>query len=280
MKKKIILVLDILSILVLSLLLAGTVFAWFYFPSSKNLIIETAPDLDVEVSVYHMEVNEGNDSYEFVLVDLDKNDIFTVNTSLVFFHWGGEYICESNKDDYYAIVLTYNSSSFSNHGNLKALLGANVECSSSFYYEDENEEEINLRFPIVELSYSVASTNQLNLLSSSAVVEARNASYTNITLNGEDDQNDPSFIVTGVGEKLFSSLDSRQYVETFLNEESQTDTRLKIVFFVKLTAAEGYVNTIMQDLEESFGSALSISIANQITIQADLRSVPMHTPKS
>ena len=278
MNKKVLIALNIISIISLTLLFAESVFAWFYFPSSKNLIINTAPNLDIDIELYHLELNAETEVYQFIEVDTLNNETneFSMDTDLVFFHWGGEYICESNKEEYYAIIATYDSSSFSSQGNIKLMINSIIDSQSEFYYENEDEENINLRFPIVDVSYSIASTNQVNITSSAASMEAKSAEYTDINMTGTDDQSEPVYTVSGTEEKHLRTLNSTQYIETYTNEEGQIDSRIKIVIYIKVTAAEERVNEIMEDLSTSFGSALAVIISNKLTISTNLRSVPMH----
>ena len=273
MHKKLIIALNIISIIALSLLMASSVYAWFYFPSSKNLIINTAPNLDVDIELYHLEANAETESYEFHSVEAVDNTL-SVDSNLVFFHWGGEYICESNKDDYYAIIATYDSDSYSNKGNLAAIINSSIICTSE-YYIGEND-ETNLRFPIVSLAYSIASSNELDLSTVQATTEIRNASYTSISLTGEDDQNDPSFIVNGNTSKPLSELNSTQYKETYTGEDSQINSRIKVIIFLRVTADEARVNSAMESIE-GFGNELSIQLYNKVVVTIDYRSIPSHT---
>ena len=277
--KKILLTLNIISIIALSVLLIESVFAWFYFPSSKNLIINTAPNLDINVELYHLEANLENDTYQFVQVDTlnQETNTFEIDTDLVFFQWGNDYICESNKDSYYAIVATYDSNTFSSQGNLKLMLDTNIICSSEYYYHNNEGDNINIRFPIVDLSYAIAPNNHIDLSTQAASLESRNITYTPLTLAGEDDQSEPNYTVSCLTETLMSTLNSIQYIETYINDESQVDSRIKIVIYLKVTAAEEKVKESMRGLSTSFGSALSILINNQLTVSTNFRSVPMHT---
>ena len=278
MNNKKLVFLSILSLAFLALLMVSVTFAWFYFPSSKNLIINTAPDLDIDIDLYHLEVSGDSDVYLFKKINKNANDELAVASELVFFHWGGEYICESNKDDYYAIVATYNSNAFSSLGNLNAILDASIECASTSYYEDEETGDmINFRIPVVSISYAFASSNKLNLGASSTTAEARGANYTTISLTGTDNQSDPSYIVSGNGQQLLHDLATAKYIETYTNAEDQQDSRIKVIIFVKITADEAYINEVMEDLSTSFGSDLQIKLTNKVTILTKFRSVPSST---
>ena len=275
MKSKKLIFLNILALIVLFASMISVTFAWFYFPSSKNLIINTAPELEIDIDLYHLEANDESSSYLFKKVNAQDGKL-SVDASLVFFHWGTEFICESNKDDYYAIVATYDSSAFSTHGNLKAILDAAIECSSdSYYHVDETDEDINFRIPVVNVSYAIADNNMLNLTTSSATAAARNASYTKITLDGEDNQADPSLIVAGNVEKILSSLATNQYIET-VNSGEHMSSRIKLIIFIKVTADEKYVTDSLIDIERNFGSDLAIIVTNELTIDTTFRSVPLY----
>ena len=275
MKERKMLVLSILALVVLFVTMVSATFAWFYFPSSKNLIINTAPALDIDIDLYHLEVSGDSDTYVFTKINKNQNNELAVDTDLVFFHWGGEYICESNKDDYYAIVARYDSNAFSSVGNIKAIFDATIECASTSTYEDPTtHEEKKFRIPVVSLSYAFASSNQLNLTQGVATAEARNTTYTLISLSGEDDQSQPSLILNGSEEKLLHDLQASQYVENFTNEADQSDSRIKVIIFIKVTADEEYVDSVMGDLSTSFGSDLQVRLTNKITIATKFRSVP------
>ena len=274
MKNKKMLILSFLALIVLFASMISVTFAWFYFPSSKNLIINTVPELEIDIDLYHLEANDESGSYLFRKINA-QNGKLTVDSSLVFFHWGTEFICESNKEDYYAIVATYDSSEFSAQGNLKAMLDATIVCSSESYYEDEQTGEmINFRIPVVQLAYAFANSNSLNLTQSVATAEARGATYTDISMLGEDDQANASFTVTGNVEQVLSGLNSAQYVQNYTNEEDQATSRIKVIIFIKVTADEDYVTESLLDIERNFGSDLAIVVSNELTINTTLRSVP------
>ena len=259
-------------------------YAWFYFPGTENLLLETAPDRIANIDLYQI-VEDENNQYQFSQISIEEGDpSYTVTFDLVFFQWGEEYLCESVEDYYFAFVATCDLDFITDTGNLKALFDFELACASNETYvkttgvEDETE-VIKLRFPLVNVSYKIASTNSLSLASADALAEARDPSnYEPLTLSGTDDQSEDVLLQTDTVEQLLSDLDSSQYVETFTTQAGTEDTRIKLLLFLKVSADEDNVSDAMPDAR-LFGST-TLSMTNALTVSLSLRTVPLHTVSS
>lgn len=170
MKKKLILV---FGIILATLLLVTPVFAWFYFPNSKGLEIDTPSAEDISLKLYKL-INNYNDDgtykdSEFIDLsdedetykDSEDNDVpyltgngYVIPESFEFFEWGDEFICESTDANYYALECSYNSKAF-NDGYVKSILTTTLRSKGNTY--DGNNSKY-VAFPILDASYKFASS--------------------------------------------------------------------------------------------------------------------------
>lgn len=166
MKKKLIIS---IGILLATLLLATPVFAWFYFPNSKGLEIDTPKAEDISIKLYKL-FNTYNDDGTYASsyfqdltdesykdsndhdVDYLQQDGYVIPESFEFFEWGDEFICESTDAIYYALECSYDSSVYKD-GYVKSILTTSLGSRNVVY--GENNEEI--AFPILDASYKFAS---------------------------------------------------------------------------------------------------------------------------
>lgn len=272
--------LSIISIIITLIVIGTATFAWFYFPSSNNLIIETAPGLPVEMKLYELVLNEEAEKYEFVLIEDDITDnVFEVTTDIIFFQWGDEYICESTKDYYYALDITYDSNAYSD-GYLKSMVNASLECASDVTYklneEDSDEDAIKLRFGMVNVSYAFASECTMDILSIDASLECRSSDFTTLTFSGyeDDDQTQDSLMLNGVSETILYDLQPEQYNHYFMNPDTNLqDSYIHLIMYVKVSADEANVNAKMPD-STLFSGTTYIHLTNKLTFEAIFRSVP------
>ena len=197
MKKKILIPI-LLSIILISLGVAT--FAWFYFPNSKGLEVDTAPALDFDINVYKVldnyDENGNYSSSELINLttskDENNNDYYdqtegklTVNEAFEFFQWGDEFICEDTEAFYYAIDVTYDSNSYSD-GYIKNILSSELTSTGSFDYIVENvTTTMDANFPILKASYSFASNCRILENEQQAITAIKGASYDEI-LTGTD----------------------------------------------------------------------------------------------
>lgn len=197
MRKKIIVLLFSIIILIS---LASVTFAWFYFPNSKGLEIDTAPALDFNIDVYKIidNVDENGNYSSSNLINLteakDENNVnyynptlgtLTINEAFEFFQWGDEFICEDTDALYYALDVTYESNSFSD-GYIKNILSATLESTGSFECTiDNNLTTIDANFPILKASYAFASNSRIMENETQAITEMKGKTY-NEVLNGTD----------------------------------------------------------------------------------------------
>ena len=199
MKKKIIFMVVALIIILSSV---GITLAWFYFPNSKGLEIDTAPALDFEINVYRIQDNYVDGNYsnseivnitntlayndhegaEVTATYDDENKQLTIPETFEFFQWGDEFICEDTKAIYYALEISYDSDAF-NDGYIKSVLSSNLVSSGSFIF-DENTYYAN--FPVMKASYKYASSATIMNTSLIAMDEMKNESGYKEVMNGTD----------------------------------------------------------------------------------------------
>lgn len=198
MRKKILITVISIFTILISLGLAS--FAWFYFPNSKGLEVDTAPALDFNIDVYKIldnyDENGNYSSSELINLTTSKdendNDYYdqtlgklTVNEAFEFFQWGDEFICEDTDALYYALDVSYDSNSYSD-GYIKNILSAELTSSGSFDYTLENvTNTMDANFPILKASYSFASNCRILENELQAITAIKGATYREI-INGTD----------------------------------------------------------------------------------------------
>lgn len=173
MKKKLIIMISMIFAIVI---IAIPAFAWFYFPNSKGVEINTPDAEDVNVKLYKLfyYYDENGIFDHSTLEDLtNKNyensngqnvsyltqDGYQIPTSFEFFEWGDEYICEDDTTDYYVMECDYDSDAF-NDGYVKSLLTTTLKSIGGIYNYGSQDEELKIAFPIVNISYKFASSYQ------------------------------------------------------------------------------------------------------------------------
>lgn len=186
MKRKI---LSVVITLALVLAVATPIFAWFYFPNSKGLEINTPEAEDFSVTMYKLENEYNTDgtfkrSYFVNLAEYgDENEEnlyltsngFEVNETFEFFEWGDEYICENSEPKYYAIECEYDSDIF-NDGYVKSVLSttlSSVGIQVDAY--EEGDPKVDLAFPMVNVSYKYASISSIMSSDTTAVNEIKSS---------------------------------------------------------------------------------------------------------
>ena len=198
-RKKIIITIIAVLILISSV---SAVFAWFYFPNSKGLEIDTAPALDFDIEVYKMthhydeKGNYTNSSLDYLpengtytnkagqTVNYLNGDVFTVPDSYEFFQWGDEFICEDDvKAHYYALKISYDSNVYED-GYIKSVIQATLTSTGEFV--GEGEVTYNANFPVIKTSYKFASSADILSDAGSAMTEMRADTGYKEIINGTD----------------------------------------------------------------------------------------------
>ncbi len=180
-------ILSFIITLLLVFAVATPIFAWFYFPNSKGLEIDTPSADDFSVVMYKLE-NQYNEDGTFknsYFVDLSKykdtnnnnpyltSNGFEVDEKYEFFEWGDEYICENSEPHYYAIECEYDSDIF-NDGYVKSILTTSLK-SVGANLETEDENNLLLAFPIVNVSYKFSSTASIMSSENDAINEIKSS---------------------------------------------------------------------------------------------------------
>ena len=198
MNKKKIIIASIVSLLLIS---TASVFAWFYFPNSKGLEIDTAPALDFDIEVYKL-INEYDEKGNYSGSHLDNlttigsyedsegntvnylnttTGIFSIPESFEFYQWGDEFICEDTDPHYYALKISYDSDAYQD-GYLNSIISATLESLGTFTVEGVTTDA---SFPIIKTSYKYASSATIMNEHADAMTEMKNNGYQEI-INGTD----------------------------------------------------------------------------------------------
>ncbi len=196
MKRRKLIILAAITILIS---FSVSVFAWFYFPNSKGLEIDTAPALDFDISVYKL-INNYDEDGNYTsssLIDLDPTTTtyssyldsdagtFTIPEEFEFYQWGDEFICEDTDPHYYALEISYDSDAYSD-GYIKGIIDATLASSGSFIVDEgeATETTYDASFPVIKTSYKYASYATIMATEADALTEMKSSSGYKEIING------------------------------------------------------------------------------------------------
>ena len=96
---------------------------------------------------------------------------YAIEEKYEFFQWGDEYICEDEDATHYYALECICDSEACTDGYIKSVLNANLECLGAFMYN--TTEKASASIPVFEASYKYSALSNVDLSTSSALVEAK-----------------------------------------------------------------------------------------------------------
>ena len=267
MSKKI--VASLIFILTLLSTLVGTAFAWFYFSSSQNVIIDTDAHYDIDFELYRLDlstnlfVQVNDDDGDEETEDSDSDHIIEDFEEISFYRIGSLFYSDVISDLYYAMVLTYPDNTFRD-GYVKAVIDSYL-CSSISVGSTPRDDQLSY----LSLSYAVASDCTMDVTSSTCSGEAKTTNYTQLTyaVNQNTKCDDPHYYEENELVIDFTNLNSSQYRYIFQDENNNEKEYCKIIVFLKVQTVELSSSMVGTSLSE-------INISNYYIFDAVFRSVP------
>ena len=267
-KKRIILSITLITLLLL--LIGGVTVAWFYFPLTQNVIINSDTDYSIGFNLYKLDT----DTNHFVQIndsDDDNTDyVLTGNAEASFYKWGSGYYSDFAFVDYYVLELTYPDNTF-NDGLGKFIITSYLSATGSM---EDNDDNIQVEF--MKLSYAVCSLANRDIGGSDIVTEAKASSTTYTPLTFTNNSNtlstDTNYYKENELNIVLRDLNTSQYCySTTVNNETVESCR--VLIFLKLEDNPSNISGEVSELGLSL-SSISITVANYYNISAVLRSVP------
>ena len=278
-----------LTAIIVALALSLVSLAWFYFPTSQNVNLASDEKKDVDVELYKMEL-VGTEQLFQAVSPAGNPEVLTFSHNWSLFQWGDEYILENDAVQYFALLCTCDTEVLT-AGKVALALDVTVRCTSNDL-DDAEEQTYYLPVDFVSLEYAVVKSNinSYTVTSQAASVQARtmeDEAFTSISLTDDNTQSDDQYLVRhGIGtytyvEILDNSSEPIPYFTKTTGTIPDTIDQFRSVIIVKLTADAEIVTNALNAFRlaepELFDGLIEIDLINTITVNCNLRTVPVKT---
>ena len=273
---------------ILVIVLAGSFasLAWFYFPVSQNVNLSTDHTEEVNVHLYEMQLVDTD--YLFQGLDAEGNPAaLNLSHDWSFFQWGDEYLLESDAVHYFALECVCDTDTLK-AGKAKLVMDFTLRGTSQDVSE-EDEAPIYLPFEFITVDYAIVKTNMndYTITAQRTATQVRSMADEDFTRVSfvEDDANstDEVLVKEGTAEYTYQALLIGDVEIPYFTRTTGTAPNIKeefrSVIIFKLTADPEIVTSVMNAYERShnngFGSLVEVTITNSITINCNIRTVPV-----